>query len=76
MAHYMPTSVTSEVRVFVFVISFVCVSVRVFLSVFVTSFSVVTVLVTVTIGVDLQVCTVVVLGEHDPGLVMVLQYGG
>jgi hypothetical protein len=76
------TIVTSDVCVFVFVTSVVFVSVKVCLSVIVTSFSEATVLVvievavTVTVGVDLQVCTVVVLGEQDPGFVIVLQYGG
>jgi hypothetical protein len=72
MSDPMLTIVTSEVSVFIFVTSVVFVSVKVSLSVIVTSFCVDTVvvmidvLVTVTVGVDLQVWTVVMLGEQYP----------
>ena len=66
----MPTIVTSEVCVFVFVTSIVLCSVKVCLLVVVTSFPGTTVVVTdvtVTVGVDLQVSIVVVLGEQYRG---------
>jgi hypothetical protein len=72
MSDPMLTIVTSEVSVLIFVTSVVFVSVKVSLSVIVTSFCVETVvvmidvLVTVTVGVDLQVWTVVMLGEQYP----------
>lgn len=72
MSGQIPTIVTKEVCVFVRVTSVVFVSVKVCLSVIVTSFCEATVVVPievavmVTVGADLHVSTILVLGEQDP----------